>query len=291
MAGNYGIGIGQSSTDGMFNPFTANWTGASGPADPNDANLRATMDRLGSLGLGIGSGGVAPLSSLTAQNAPGAPTAPAPVAASQYDALGNPGGSYQGASSAPSTPYSFSQNPYLSGMGSALQQQTQLGLQDAFNQIRSNSVGNGTLGGDRQGIAQGVATGQAMGSLQGQLANLYGGAYENQQNRDLQRYGIDTNFYNTGRALDLQQTMDGAQLYNLGFQGQWSPVQNANGAYQPYSGMGTTTGTTQQGGGMQGAIGGGLGTLGLGSRLGWFGGTPTTNTQAGYYGSYGGYGV
>lgn len=53
---NYGLGPGQSSTDATFNPYTAKYTGASGPADPSI--VQANMEKLGSMGLGLGSTGI-----------------------------------------------------------------------------------------------------------------------------------------------------------------------------------------------------------------------------------------
>lgn len=209
-------------------------------------------------------------------------------------------------------------NPHLDQMAGNMQRQTQLGLNDAFNQIRSNSIGTGGLGGTRQGVAQGVAIGRAMDSLQGNLGNLYGGAFEGQQNRGLNQYNTDTNAYlgNQGQMLNygiglgglanqrlgLNQNYDlgrgsqaltnqgqqmnfytqqrgqdqsgaalGANLYQMGQQGAWGPLNSAAGTYQPFTGFGTTTGGSQQGGGATGAIGGALGWGALGSRLGWWG--------------------
>jgi hypothetical protein len=161
-------------------------------------------------------------------------------------------------------------NPYLDGMAGNIMRQSNLGLNDAFNQIRSNDVSNGTLGGSRQGVAQGVAIGRAQDALQGNLANLYGGAFEGQQNRGLQQYGIDTNaylgnqgqqlsFYNSQRQLDQNGAALGAQLYGMGQQGQWTPYQNAGSIYSGFGGYGTQTGQQSQGGGAMGAFGGALG--------------------------------
>jgi uncharacterized protein YneF (UPF0154 family) len=181
-------------------------------------------------------------------------------------------------------------NPYLDGMAANIARQTNLGLTDAFNQIRSNDVSNGTLGGSRQGVAQGVATGRAMDSLQGNLSNLYGGAFDSQMNRGLGQYQTDTNAYlgNQGQQLDFysnQRAQDqngaalGAQLYGLGQQGQWSPYQNAGQIYGNFGGYGTQTGQQSQGGGGVGAIGGALGTAQL------------MNNLNNPYGSYGGLGL
>jgi hypothetical protein len=155
-----------------------------------------------------------------------------------------------------------SQNPYLSDMGDEIGRRTQQGLGQAFNQIRSNSIGVGGIGGSRQGVAEGIATGNAMDSMQGQLAGLYGNQYNQDQNRSLQRHGIDTaqilgmtnaannrhatdvNNVNTNRDLDLKQTALGSDLYTQGLQNDWIAPLNASKVYQNFTGFGTNNSTT-----------------------------------------------
>jgi hypothetical protein len=165
----------------------------------------------------------------------------------------------------------FSQNPYLSSMADEIGRRTQLGLTDSFNQIRGDAVGTGGLGGSRQGVAQGVATGRAMDSLQGSLAGLFGGQYNADANRGLQQYGMDQNFYNSGRALDQSGAALGANIYNMGVQGGYTPLNQANGIYSQYTGFGTNNGTSSQGGGAMGAVGGALGGAQLYSNLNNYG--------------------
>ena len=52
----------------------------------------------------------------------------------------------------------------------------------------------------------------------------------------------------------------GANLYNMGVQGPWNSIGNANNIYNNYSGLGSgaTTSTSQGGGGM-GMVGGAIG--------------------------------
>lgn len=151
----------------------------------------------------------------------------------------------------------FTQNPYYTQMADDIMRRTQQGLGDAFNQIRSNSVATGGLGGSRQGVAQGIATGRAMDSMQGQLGGLFGGLYESGQNRDLTNQGQMLNFYGSERRTDLDAARTGADLYRIGLAGEWSPVQNAASIYGPFSGMGgSQTDSSSRGGGLLGALGG-----------------------------------
>jgi hypothetical protein len=114
-----------------------------------------------------------------------------------------------------------------------------------------------------------------------------GGLYENQAGRDMAKYQTDIGNYNANRGMDLQgqgqnqnfytaqrgqdlaQYGIGSGLVQNGLNTQWLPIQNATSAYAPFSGMGSTTNSSQQGGGWQGALGGALGVMGLGSQMGW----------------------
>lgn len=182
--------------------------------------------------------------------------------------------------------YGLAANPYQGDQAAALQQQTQQALGMGLNQINSSAVGAGGLGGGRQGVAQGVAIGQATTGLDSALANLYGTDWQNQQQNNLTQQGLNNqytlglgslantaqanqNSYNLGLgSLDLNSTALGAQLYNQGVNGQWNPISNASSSYSPYTGFGTTTGQTSQGGGAMGALGGALGTWQLVNALG-----------------------
>lgn len=179
-------------------------------------------------------------------------------------------------------------NPFLKGMVRDIRNQTKDFLGDALLGIQGNAVASGGLGGSRQGLAQGAAVAKGMDLLSGNVANLMGGLYEGEAGRDLQKYGMDIGNYNANRAMDLQgqgqnqnfftaqrgqdlaQYGLGSGLIQNGLDTQFSPIRNAASVYAPFSGMGSTTQSSQQGGGWQGALGGGLGVLGLGSNLGWW---------------------
>jgi hypothetical protein len=155
--------------------------------------------------------------------------------------------------------YGVSSNPYQGGQADAIRTQTQDFLNDALNQIRSGAVATGGLGGTREGVAQGIALSKGADYLSGNLANLYGSNWNSDQNRALQQYGMDQNFYTAQRGQDQSGAALGAQLYGLGQNGQWSNLTNYGNLLSNWSGFGTTTGTNSQGGGGLGALGGALG--------------------------------
>jgi hypothetical protein len=181
-------------------------------------------------------------------------------------------------------------NPYLQRMAGDVANRTNDMVGGWLNQIRGNSVASGGLGGSRQGVAQGMALGKAADYLSGNLSNMFGQAYEQDANRGLQRYGMDQSFYANQRGQDLQSRglnydfwtaqrgQDLAQagmapgMIQDGLNTQWLPMRNASDVYSPFTGFGSSTNSTQQGGGWMGALGGGLGVLGLGSQMGWWGG-------------------
>lgn len=195
-------------------------------------------------------------------------------------------------------------NPYLGGMASEIQRRSDQSLGRGLNGIRSQYSGVGGLGGSRQGVAEGLAIQGSQDSLQGNLTNLYGSDWTNQQNRNLQQQGLD-NSYNLGmgnlalgnRNTDLSAVNTGFNLFNGGntgylSQGQgvygvgntqqqapWQVINNASGAYSPYTGYGATnTGTSTAGGGAMGVAGGALAGNVLGRNLG-FGGATTTGYE------------
>jgi len=197
-------------------------------------------------------------------------------------------------------------NPYLGQQADEISRRTKLATDQALQGIQSNAVGVGGLGGSRQGVAQGLALSGAADSLSGNLANLYGTDWTNQQNRNLQqqgldnqyalglgslanqRYGVDSgadlgwgqlglntlknqqDFYTAQRGQDLSQTALGNGIYNQGVQNSWTPITNANGVYNNYTGFGNTTTSSESGGGVQGALGGALGAAQLGKNFGWW---------------------
>jgi hypothetical protein len=190
--------------------------------------------------------------------------------------------------SAPTLSSSYG-NPYQNSMDAAITKPfNDTLMNDWLPSIQSQSVATGGLGGSRQGIAQGLAIGQAGTGLANALAQSHYGQFNQDQNRNLQAYGMNQNynlglgglnlgyqntrnsFYNAQRGLDQSGAALGANLYNLGQQGQWSPYQNFTGTLSPWSGFGSTTGTTSQGGGTQGLLGGGLSAAAMGHLMGWW---------------------
>lgn len=174
------------------------------------------------------------------------------------------------------------QNPYLSGIADDIARRSQQALGRSFNMMDSGAIGTGNYGGSRQGVAQGLATAGANDALTGNLANLYGTDYTNQQNRDLQKYGIDTNAFltNQGQQQGFYTSQRGQDLAQLGLQNQtdtqnlqnsWYPITQYANIIGNLSGQNTsTTNSTQQGGGALGALGGLLGTAQIGSNLKWW---------------------
>ena len=121
-------------------------------------------------------------------------------------------------------------NPYLDAMaGNITRQYTQNLNENILPGVRYGAMAAGGFGGSRQGIAEGKAIEGSNEGLASALANLYGQSYESQQNRDLQRYGIDTNAatarYGTDKNYDLglrqvgNQATQIANTYDLGLRG------------------------------------------------------------------------
>lgn len=174
-----------------------------------------------------------------------------PYATQNYEGLQNllGGGGGGGGGATPN-------NPNLGAVSDDITRRVNLARDQGIQGIRGNAVGVGGLGGTRQGVAEGLAISGAADNLAGQLANMNLGAWNADANRELQRYQGDQSFYNTGRGLDLQSVALGSNLFNQGVQGQWSPINNANSTYSPYTGYGTSTNSSSQGGGMSGVLGG-----------------------------------
>lgn len=140
------------------------------------------------------------------------------------------GGGGMGPTGAPTQSGNPVSNPYLMSMASGIAQQSTDNLQrNILPQIRGGAIQNGGLGGSRQGVVEANAIRDTQNGITNSLASLYGGAYENQQGRDLQRYGMDQNFYSTQRGLDFQGQRLGADLFQQGMQGL---SQQGQGLYQ-----------------------------------------------------------
>lgn len=208
----------------------------------------------------------------------------------QPHTLPNAGGGY-GPQLNPTAPSS----PWLQQQGQGIMNQTNEMLGKGFLDIQGNSVASGGLGGSRQGVAQGTALGQASNYLSSNLADMYGSAYENDANRNMQQYGIDTNsylgqrgqdvtmrgqdmqkygqdqdFWTAQRGQDLAMAGLGSGLITQGLNTQWLPMQNASDVYAKFSGNGTTTNTSSSGGGWMGALGGAAGIYQMGTAGGWW---------------------
>lgn len=84
-------------------------------------------------------------------------------------------------------------NPYLGDQAAAITRRVTNNLnRNILPGVNQNAIAAGGMGGSRQGIAQGLAVGETNQGLSDSLSTLYGNAYEVDQNRDVQRYGIDT---------------------------------------------------------------------------------------------------
>ena len=162
----------------------------------------------------------------------------------------------------------YTKNPYLDQMASGLRDQFTQFRDDGLAANRGNAVAMGNVGGSRQGIAEARTMTDAGKGYDSAIANLYGQDYNNQMNRNLQQYGVDTNayltnqgqqlgFYGDQRRLDQSGAALGASLYGLANNGDWSGLNSASNIYNQYSGLGgsSTTGGESGGGGL-GFLGG-----------------------------------
>lgn len=170
-------------------------------------------------------------------------------------------------------------NPYLPDIGNAITGAVNQNLmQNIMPGINRNAVATGGYGGSRQGVAQGVAAGNSSTGLSQALASLYGGAWDSQQNRDLNKYSTDTNAATQNRSLDLTQNQQGYNQFwdtlnnQLGMGTAQTAVGNEqyNAGKDPLTtygsimgiapGMGKSTDTTtpSSGGGVAGALGGAM---------------------------------
>jgi hypothetical protein len=144
-------------------------------------------------------------------------------------------------------------NPYMTGVADDMQRRTGSLLGTGLQQIQGNAVGVGGLGGTRQGVAQGEAMKGAADSLQGNLSNLYYNQYNADANRNLAKITL------------------GSGLMSQGQQAPWAPLQSASDIYRPYTGLNSSqTTSSQQGGGLMGALGGGLAAAQFAKNAGWW---------------------
>lgn len=200
------------------------------------------------------------------------------------------------------------QNPYLADQAKAITTGFNRNLQETvLPGLRDKFVGSGGLGGSRQGIAEGLAASRSGEGLANAITNMYGNAWEGDQNRAVQYANIGTNannaqmqndlnrlnsergFYSTNRGQDLQQMGlaagllgqanqgfigQGQGLYNVGTQEQnapWQQLAAYSGILAPYQQAGATNTGTQQyeyNPWMQG-LGAATGLAGAAGGLGW----------------------
>lgn len=159
-------------------------------------------------------------------------------------------------------------NPYLPDMANDITRRTTDMMNQGIRQARGGALMAGGFGGSGQGIMEGKAISGSADNLAGQLGSLYGSAWNQDQGRDLQRYGMDQGFYTSQRGQDLQGAQLGASMLQQGLAAPWTPLQNASGVYSGYTGLGSTT-TPGTGGGWQGALGGLLGGAQLARNFSW----------------------
>jgi hypothetical protein len=203
---------------------------------------------------------------------------PFPMPAAQQSAPTNP---YTGPYSNPlGTPTTAGvSNPYMQQMSNAITQTANQNLQrNLLPSIGRSAVAMGGYGDSRQGIAQGIAMGDTQQGITNALAGLYGNAYNTDRSYDLGRIGQDQGFYTAQRGLDLNQQQSntnqylqalnaatglGSQVAGIGgqqMQQSLYPLQQLSNLFNPYTGLNQTN-TQQQpgsGGGLAGALGGGL---------------------------------
>lgn len=218
--------------------------------------------------------------------------AAAPTPAAGQPAAPSPGaGAYGGfdGGPAPTLNQGYTPNPYLDQIAQGLTTQSNNNLmRNILPGIRGGAVAAGGVGGSRQGLAEGQAIGDAQTGLNGALGSLYGTDFQGSQNRNLQQYGMDQNyglgrsgqaltnqgqqmnFYTAQRGQDQSGAALGANLYGLGTQGAWSPLTQASGIYDNYTGFGNTTTSGTQGGGAQGLLGGALTGASFGRQMKWW---------------------
>jgi hypothetical protein len=166
--------------------------------------------------------------------------------------------------------YGMGANPFQGAQADALAAQQQQFLDRNLFNVNSAAVGAGGLGGGREGVERGTAMGQAATGLAGATANLYGSNWNQDQNRDLSRYGMDQSFYTANRGLDQSGAALGANMMGLANNGDWSGLNQANGIYSPWSGFGNSTNSSQSGGGALGGLGGALAGFGFAGQNGWW---------------------
>ena len=113
-------------------------------------------------------------------------------------------------------------NPYLDSVSNAITRKlTRNMMEQVMPGIRSDAILSGQYGGSRQGIAEGLAASRLNEDLAPALTNLYGGAYENAQNRmagaadSLNNQAFNLGFGNANLGLQNNQQQIGQNQTNL----------------------------------------------------------------------------
>lgn len=176
----------------------------------------------------------------------------------------------------------YQKNPYLDQMAQGIQSQmNENWTRNQLPSIRSGAMAAGGFGGSRQGVVEANGLNDMNRSLGQNLTNLYGGDYQQTQNRNLQKYGMDQG-YNLGMAnnnlgyanLDSNNAQFGANfgLQSQDAQNRWAnnnvntanaiqntPINYFNGFNQnanQIAGQGGSTSQTNQGNPFLSGLGG-----------------------------------
>jgi hypothetical protein len=162
-------------------------------------------------------------------------------------------------------------NPYISGVLDDLQRRSNDMIGKNLQGIRGNSVGVGGLGGSRQGVAEAQAISQGTDNFTGQAANFMGGLYNQDQNRALQQYGQDQQFYGQQRGQDYLGANLGMNMLNQSQNQLWQPMQAASDIYRPYTALPSASGGSDSSSKWQGIAGGLLSGASLAGKMGLWG--------------------
>ena len=108
------------------------------------------------------------------------------------------------------------QNPYLDQQAQAITNQMNNNwTRNLAPSIRSGAMAAGGFGGSRQGVVEANGLNDLNQGLGNSLANLYGGAWNQQQSNNLQQQGINNN-YRLGMGQLQNQATSTANSYDLG---------------------------------------------------------------------------
>lgn len=133
----------------------------------------------------------------------------------------------------------YQKNPYLDQMAAGItDQMNQNWTRNIDPSIRSGAMATGGFGGSRQGVVEANALNDMNRTLGQNLTNLYGQDYEQAQQRNLQKYGMDQG-YNLGMASNnLGFAGLDANIYNQNFNNQLNSANFGLNAYNTMMGQG-----------------------------------------------------